>query len=155
MTWKYTNFWIKWSSSATVGSISPISLSQFIREFKCNTYKYGGAIYGFNDRVSDNKCTFQVIWVAIFHEISSPLLSFQDNIAVYTSVSASSVYECQANAAYIKPKTTSHLMTLFCSLNWHNLYNNTRIVCSIPASGLYHVSKRCRIATQLQNHLSY
>ena len=103
--------------------------------FEYNAYKYGGAIYSFNNRVSDNNCTFQVLSgnLSMVAE-QGPRLSFVDNIASigHTSVSAMSIYECQQMQLDIKQNDTSNLYnTIF---QFEEDYNNemssnpTRIV---------------------------
>ena len=82
--------------------------------FEYNAYKYGGAIYSFNDRVnvSDNNCTFQVL-NSNLSEVAKqgPFLVFIDNIASvgHTSVSAISINECQQIQLDIKPSNLSQL----------------------------------------------
>ena len=97
--------------------------------FTYNAYKYGGAIYAFNNRVSDNKCTFQVLSRNL-SEIRGPLLSFQNNIARigHTSVSAISVYECQQMQLDIKPNA-SHFYNNFFHFVAEDyiMYNNDKI----------------------------
>ena len=96
--------------------------------FEHNTYKYGGAIYGFNDRVSDNNCTFQVLSSNLSEIIAQgPRIFFQDNIASVgqASVSALSIYECQQMQLDIKPNNMSNLYnTIF---QFENDYNNNDI----------------------------
>ena len=66
--------------------------------FEHSDYRYGGAIYSFNDKVSDNNCTFQVLSNTL-SEITKhgPRLSFKDNIATVggSSVSVMSNNDCQ------------------------------------------------------------
>ena len=67
-------------------------------QFEYSDYRYGGAIYSFNDKVSDNNCTFQVL-SSTLSEITKrgPRLSFKDNIATVgqSSVSVMSKKDCQ------------------------------------------------------------
>ena len=77
--------------------------------FEYNTYKYGGAIYSFNSKISSNnsKCTFQVLSSNI-SEVKKPddhLLTFVDNIASIgqNSVSAISIDKCQQIQLDIDP----------------------------------------------------
>ena len=79
--------------------------------FEYNTYKYGGAIYSFNNKIFDNDsyCTFQVL-SSNLSEVTElgPRLTFVDNIANIgqSYVSAISIDECQQIQLDIDP---SHL----------------------------------------------
>ena len=67
-------------------------------QFEYSDYRYGGAIYSFNDKVSDNNCTFQVLSSNLSEIIEhGPLLYFKDNIATVgqSSVSVMSKQDCQ------------------------------------------------------------
>ena len=75
--------------------------------FEYNTYKYGGAIYSFNNKINvNNNCTFQVL-SSNLSEVAElgPRLYFVDNIANIgrTSVSAISIDECQQKQLDIDP----------------------------------------------------
>ena len=68
-------------------------------QFKYNTYKYGGDIYSFNNKISDGSyCSFQVV-SSNLSEVKEvgPRLSFVENIASIgpSSVSAISIDNCQ------------------------------------------------------------
>ena len=71
-----------------------------------------------------HKCTFQVL-SSNFSEIRNPLLSFQDNIAsvCHTSVSASSVYECQQMQLDISQIRRILYDTIF-QFEYDIMYNN-------------------------------
>ena len=77
-------------------------------DFEYNTYKYGGAIYSFSDKISDDSyCTFQVLSNNL-SEVTQlgPRLSFVANIANigHISVSAISIDDCQQIQLDINPR---------------------------------------------------
>ena len=86
--------------------------------FKYNTYKYGGAIYSFNNKISSSNsyCTFQVL-SSNLSEVKEvgPLITFVDNIANIGQnyVSAISIDECQQIQLHIDPGNLYGIIFLF------------------------------------------
>ena len=86
--------------------------------FEYNTYKYGGAIYSFNNKISDNNsyCTFQVL-SSNLSEVKEvgPRLSFVENIASigHISVSTISIDDCQQIQLGIDPSDLYEIIFLF------------------------------------------
>ena len=94
--------------------------------FDYSNYKYGGAIYSFNDKVSDNNCTFQVLSSNLSEIIEhGPLLYFKDNIATVgqSSVSVMSKQECQQ--IQLKPGNWSFLHRII--FKFDEVYNHKNI----------------------------
>ena len=87
-------------------------------QFEYNAYKYGGAIYSFNNKISSNNsnCTFQVL-SSNFSEVTElgPRLTFVDNIASIGRyyVSAISIEECQQMQLDIDPSDLYDKIFLF------------------------------------------
>ena len=94
--------------------------------FEYSDYRYGGAIYSFNNKVSDNNCTFQVL-SSNLSEISEhgPRLFFKDNIATvgWTSVSVLSKHDCEQ----IQLKTANWSFLHETIFNFDEVYNRKNI----------------------------
>ena len=105
-------------------------------QFQNNTaYSYGGAIYGLNDRVADNFCTFQVL-SSNFTEVinQGPRLHFKDNIADFagSSVYASPIFECQ-QSNLVELNNMSHLYDIIFQFEDHHSTNYSQSLSSTPA----------------------
>ena len=145
------NIWFNYncgSNGATLLLLGQSHLFLYLNlsaHFVHNTYKYGGAIYGFNDRVSDNNCTFQVL-SSSFNEISDhgPLIFFQGNIASigHTSVSAISMNKCQQMQFVIMPSEIYNTIFKFSDDYMSNAYssNPARIVPCVKGEPQYNYS---------------
>ena len=100
--------------------------------FEHNIYKYGGAIYSFNNKISSNNsyCTFQVL-SSNFSQVTE-LVTFADNIANIglNSVSAISIDNCQQIQFYIDPSHLYDKIFLFDDvyINAETYSNPARIV---------------------------
>ena len=103
--------------------------------FQNNTaYSYGGAIYGLNDRVADNFCTFQVL-SSNFTEVvnQGPRLYFKDNIAYYSgsSVYATLIYKCQ-QSLLVELNNMSHLYDIIFQFEDHHTNKIYQSLSSTP-----------------------
>ena len=82
-------------------------------QFRNNSaFKYGGAIFAFNDRVVDSLCAFQVLSSNLSEVIEQgPRLIFYNNIASldHSSVSATPIYGCQQIQLDISSNKLSYL----------------------------------------------
>ena len=104
--------------------------------FQNNTaYSYGGAIYGLNERVADNFCTFQVLSNNFTEVINQgPRLYFKDNIADFagSSVYATPIFECQ-QSHLVKLSNMSHLYDIIFQFEDHHANIHSQSLSSTPA----------------------
>ena len=114
--------------------------------FEYNTYKYGGAIYSFNNKISDNNsyCTFQVLSRNLSEIIEhAPRISFVENSASIgrNYVSAIAIDECQQMQFYIDPSDLYDIIFLFDDDYINEYYSNpARIMPCVKGKPHHNVS---------------
>ena len=92
------NFGLNGAALVLLGQSHLFLSINLLAHFENNVFKFGGAIYSFNDGVGDDTCTFQVLSNNLSAIIEhSPLVYFDNNIASVgrSSVSAISMNKCK------------------------------------------------------------
>ena len=98
-------------------------------------YDYGGAIYGLNDRLADNYCTFQVFSSNLTEVIAQgPRLVFKNNTAglVGSSILAALVYGCLQSQLDIGPTNMSYLYNIIFQFEDRHSSNYSHSLSSTP-----------------------
>ena len=99
-------------------------------------FEDGGAIYGLNDRLADNHCTFQVLSSNLTEVIAQgPRLVFKNNTAglVGSSILAAPVYGCSQSQLNIRPNNMSYLYNIIFQFEEQHASNYSYSLTSTPA----------------------
>ena len=118
--------------------------------FENNTaFEDGGAIYGLNDRLADNYCTFQVLSSNLTEVITQgPRLVFKNNTAglVGSSILAAPVYGCLQSQLDIEPNNMSYLYNIIFRFEDQNAANYSHSLSSTPARVVPCIDKKPQVS---------